>query len=574
VTTPVVLFVYNRVVHTRRTVESLLGNPVSSNSDLIIFSDGPKNCDNFDDVQKVRDYISSIEGFKSVKIFSSDINKGLAESIIYGVTDVLSDYESIIVLEDDMIVSPHFLTYMNDGLKQYQNDDRVISIHGYVYPIADELPETFFLKGADCWGWATWRRGWNLFNLDGQFLLDELDRRKLRKKFDFNGSFNYSGMLQGQIKGSNDSWAVRWHASAFLANKLTLYPGRSLVHNIGNDSSGTHCGNSTALDTELSETPICIDDIVVEESEVAKKAIEYFFWTKRPRLQRLFECFMSDKMRYRLTGIAKDWLPPVLGRQLYRFSRLKGSITYEGPFTSWAEAKQRSTGYDDEQILEKVLGATLKVKRGEAVFERDSVLFDEIQYAWPLTAGLMWAAACYSGRLRVLDFGGSLGSSYFQNLKFLEGLQDVRWSVVEQEHFVECGNEQIQDERLMFYSTIAECVAVEKPNVVLLSSVLQYLPKPYAALDELVESGAEIILVDRTSFWEGQEDLLGVQKVTDAIYPASYPFWIFSKKKFIKHLSIKFDLIAETLSPEGFVPFTKERFSFNGFVIKRRLYEK
>lgn len=272
-----------------------------------------------------------------------------------------------------------------------------------------------------------------------------------------------------------------------------------------------------------------------------------------------------------LRFIIKNWVPPIFLK--YSKSFIKNN-TYEGPFASWEEAMQRSSGYDDEKILGKVLEATLKVKCGEAVFERDSVLFDEIQYAWPLTAGLMWTAACYSGRLSVLDFGGSLGSSYFQNRKFLEGLQGVRWSIVEQEHFVECGNEQIKDERLMFYPTIAECVAVEKPNVVLLSCVLQYLPDPYAVLDELVESGAGIILVDRTSFWEGQEDLLGVQKVPEKIYPASYPFWIFSKKKFIRHLSSKFDLLAETLSPEGFVPLSRERFSFNGFVIKRRFYEK
>ncbi len=140
-----------------------------------------------------------------------------------------------------------------------------------------------------------------------------------------------------------------------------------------------------------------------------------------------------------MTGVAKDWLPPVLTRKLLRFSSLKGGITFDGPFVSWEEAKQRSSGYEDEQILDKVLAATLKVKRGEAVFERDSVLFDEIQYAWSVTAGLMWAAALDSGRLSVLDYGGSLGSSYFQNKKFLEDLQIVRWSVVEQAHFYEAG---------------------------------------------------------------------------------------------------------------------------------------
>lgn len=574
INSPIALFVYARPNHLRRTVEALLENPEASNSDLIVFSDAALGPDDEKAVQHVRSYVAAIEGFRSLTVHHRPQNFGLAKSIIEGVTQVLEEYEQVVVLEDDIVTSTYFLAYMNKALEHFADDERVISVHGYVYPVKQEIPEAFFLRGADCWGWATWRRGWRLFNPDGRLLLDKLKQQNLLTAFDLNGAYSYSRMLKGQINGTNDSWAVRWHASAFLANKLTLYPGRSLVHNIGNDSSGTHCGNSTALDTELSDAPISVDDIVVEESEEAKKAIEYFFWTKRPRLQRLFEYFMSDKMRYRLAGIAKDFLPPVLGRQLYRFSRPKGSITYEGPYTSWEEAKQRSSGYDDEQILEKVLAATLQVKHGEAVFERDSVLFDEIQYAWPMTAGLMWTAAQDDGRLSVLDFGGSLGSGYFQNRKFLEGLQGLRWSVVEQAHFFEAGREHIQDERLVFYPTIAECVAVEKPNVVLLSSVLQYLPDPYAVLDELIGSGAEIILVDRTSFWDGQEDLLGVQKVTEKIYPASYPFWIFSKKKFIRYLSDKFDLISETLSPEGFASFAKGRFSFNGFMIKRCSYEK
>ena len=271
--------------------------------------------------------------------------------------------------------------------------------------------------------------------------------------------------------------------------------------------------------------------------------------------------------------VVKDWLPPVLARQLRRLSRLGGAVTFEGPFATWNEAAIRSSGYDGEQILEKVLAATLKVMRGEAVFERDSVLFDEIQYAWPVTAGLLWAAARQGGRLSVLDFGGSLGSSYFQNRKFLEGLSSVRWSVVEQAHFVEAGREHIQDEQLVFYPSIAECVAVEKPNVVLLSSVLQYLENPYAVLDELVRSGVEIILVDRTSFHGGENDFVAAQKVGEAIYPASYPLWIFSKINFINHSSEFFDLVTEWLSPEGFVGLSSGRFSFNGLVMQRKSYE-
>jgi putative methyltransferase (TIGR04325 family) len=422
---------------------------------------------------------------------------------------------------------------MNAALDRYADDERVISVHGYVYPTNQTLPEAFFLRGADCWGWATWRRGWMHFNADGQFLLDEIKRQKLLKAFDLNGAYGFSKMLKEQISGGNDSWAVRWHASAFLANKLTLYPGRSLVHNIGNDSSGTHCGESTALDTQLSATPIRLTDVVVEESEAAKKAIEDFFRVKRAPLQRLFARFIPENMRYRLIVAAKNWLPPVLVRQLRRISRLGGGISFEGPFESWEEAQQRSSGYDDEQILEKVLAATLKVKRGEAVFERDSVLFDEIQYAWPVTAGLMWAAARNDGRLSVLDFGGSLGSSYFQNRKFLEGLRNVRWSVVEQSHFVEAGRKYIQNEHLVFYPTIAECVVVEKPNVVLLSSVIEYLENYQKILQELIDIKCSVLIIDRSPFGLSGEDMHYVQRVPSEIFAATLPFTVIDEQNFI-----------------------------------------
>jgi hypothetical protein len=133
------------------------------------------------------------------------------------------------------------------------------------------------LRGADCWGWATWRRGWAHFNPDGNYLLRELKQQGLLKKFDFDGAYAFSKMLQDQIDGLNDSWAVRWHASTFLANKLTLYPGRSLVHNIGNDSSGSHCISSNKNDVTLSRTPINLKNVEVAPSTMGHKAIYDFF---------------------------------------------------------------------------------------------------------------------------------------------------------------------------------------------------------------------------------------------------------------------------------------------------------
>lgn len=286
---PVALFVYARLEHTRRTVEALLANDYAPYTDLIVFSDAARFAADKPLVAEVRDYVEKISGFNSLCVHYRATNFGLANSIISGVSSVLKSYGRLIVLEDDMVTSPFFLRYMNEALDRYFLDDRVISIHGYTYPVRHSLPEAFFLRGADCWGWATWSRGWSLFNPDGRKLLKELRSRQLTESFDFGGTVEYTKMLENQIIGNNDSWAVRWYASAFLANKLTLYPGRSLVHNIGNDSSGTHCVSSNTMDVELSKTPICFENIVVEECLIAKNAIQSFFkYSRNNLLNRVF----------------------------------------------------------------------------------------------------------------------------------------------------------------------------------------------------------------------------------------------------------------------------------------------
>lgn len=274
---PIALFVYDRLSHAQRTIASLLANYGADESDLLVFSDAARAPEHQPAVESVRAFVRVIRGFKSVQVFERPSNYGLAKSIIGGINQVLAEYDRLIVLEDDLVTSPYFLSYMNEALARFQDDDRVISVHGYVYPVKAALPKAFFLEGADCWGWGTWRRGWSVFNPDGQALLDELTRRKLLHAFDFNGTYPYSGMLRSQIAGKNDSWAIRWYASAFLASKLTLYPGRSLVQNIGNDGSGTHVDDTDTHDTDLTSTPIDLRHLPVEPSSEARAAFEAFF---------------------------------------------------------------------------------------------------------------------------------------------------------------------------------------------------------------------------------------------------------------------------------------------------------
>lgn len=226
-------------------------------------------------------------------------------------------------------------------------------------------------------------------------------------------------------------------------------------------------------------------------------------------------------MRRTIKARLREWAPPILLRVVRRSS--SAGVRFSKEFETWEEALDASGGYDDAAILQKVMNATLKVKRGEAVYERDSMIFDEVQYSWPVVTGLMWAAAQDGGRVRVMDFGGSLGSSYFENRNFLDGLPDVRWGIVEQPHYVSSGREHIAGDRLTFHETIEECGRAIAPNAVLLSSVLQYVRDPEAIVRDVTALEPTVIVVDRTIVNAGRKKATYVQHVPAAIYSASYP---------------------------------------------------
>jgi hypothetical protein len=283
---PVALFAYRRPDHLSRSLASLAACPEAAATSLIVFCDGPRGAADAAEVEQVRRVARGIEGFARVDVVEQEQNRGLAASVISGVTDVLATHASVIVLEDDMVVSEDFLAYMNAGLRMYADEERVVSIHGYVYPTVEPLPQTFFLRGADCWGWATWRRGWSCFDPDGRALLAGLEGAGLTDGFDFDGAFPYTQMLRDQVAGTVDSWAIRWYASAYLADRLTLYPGRSLVENIGLDGSGTHSRGGRGLATRAGVlgTP---ERIPVEESTVARAVVARALRGQRRRWPRL-----------------------------------------------------------------------------------------------------------------------------------------------------------------------------------------------------------------------------------------------------------------------------------------------
>ncbi|MFH1827611.1 MAG: methyltransferase, TIGR04325 family [bacterium] len=534
---PITIFVYNRPLHIKQTIEALKKNQFANESELFIFSDGQKDERDQKKVEEVRKYLWKITGFKKITIIERRNNVGLANSIIAGVTEIVNKYGKIIVLEDDLLTSPYFLKFMNEGLNYYEKEKRVASIHGYVYPIKAKLTETFFIQGADCWGWATWKRGWDLFERDGKKLLAELKKKDLTHKFDFGGSYPYTKMLIDQVNGKNNSWAIRWYASAFLKGKLTVYPKRPLIFHNGNDESGTNVGKSHELDVELSQRPIKISKIPLKESKEALKIITAYFK------------LMYSKKRWHLKNYVISKLLTISNIVLKKIITIYNPYGWFGNYSSWEDAEKKCTGYESDIILEKVKNSLLKVKEGEAVYERDSVLFNHIEYSWPLLTGLMWIAAKSKNKLNIIDFGGSLGSTYFQNRIFLKELDELHWNIVEQKKFVDCGKKYFTDKQLKFYYDIETCLRENHSNVILFSSVIQYLNKPYQFLEKILNYNFQYIIFDNTAFTNTEADRITIQKVSPKIYEASYPSWFFNKEKFLILFKEKYELIAEFQSP-------------------------
>jgi hypothetical protein len=295
---PIVLFVYNRPVHVKKTLESLCNCEKSQESELFMYCDGPKHPEDEKAVQEVRDIVKSRKWCGTVNIIEHDKNWGLAKSVINGVTEIINRYGKAIVLEDDLILSPQFLNFMNDALDIYKNDEEVMHISGYMFPVKGILPETFFYRATSCWGWATWKRAWEKFELSCDRLLAKFQNENRLKAFDIDGSTQYYKMLQDQATGKRDSWAIRWYASVFLNNGLCLHPGKSLVKNIGHDNSGIHCGSSNAFDVQPGRDRVSDFTQKIEENEDAiNLMVDFYKSLKKPLFIRI-----ANKLLH-ITGI-------------------------------------------------------------------------------------------------------------------------------------------------------------------------------------------------------------------------------------------------------------------------------
>jgi len=289
---PIALFVYNRPEHTRRVVASLRKNPLAAQSELHVFCDGPRDRAAGDSVEAVRQLVRGIEGFAGVTVHEQSSNRGLAQSVIHGVSRLCEQYGRVIVVEDDLLLAPHFLAYMNTALDRYRDDARVMQISGHMFPVdVNVADDAFFLPFTTSWGWGTWASAWNLFDPAAGGYAGLKDDRSRRRAFNMDGGYDYFSMLEDQLAGRVDSWAIRWYLSVFMNEGIVLYPKKSMVENIGFDGSGTHTrGKSLDQVVDADFVPARLP-LVRVDAEARNRVYAYFKARRRPvaRLRRLAE---------------------------------------------------------------------------------------------------------------------------------------------------------------------------------------------------------------------------------------------------------------------------------------------
>lgn len=273
---PITVFAYNRPWHLKQTIESLKRNKLAKQSELFIFSDGPKNHKEQANVEKVRQYSKTIKGFKRVILTREQKNLGLANSIISGVTQIINRYGKIIVLEDDLVLSKGFLKFMNESLMLYKDNKKVGMVSGYIFPLKKYPKAPFFLRGGNCWGWGTWKRSWRLLEENPHTIFSSIKKNNLTNEFDFNGYAGHIEALKELEKGSIKTWAILWYGTQFINGLFGYHPNYSLVQNIGCDGTGIHSGVTTMYLTKTTPS-VKVINIPVCENEFVRKELTLFY---------------------------------------------------------------------------------------------------------------------------------------------------------------------------------------------------------------------------------------------------------------------------------------------------------
>jgi hypothetical protein len=294
---PIALFTFKRPHHTQRTLEGLATNPDFMNSPLFVFCDGARNAGEADATRESRRVVTNFQHPRKT-VVEAPTNLGLANSIISGVTRLCNEFGRVIVVEDDLVVSPAFLNYMNTALDKYASDERVLQVTAHMWPVKVACKsDAFFMPITNSLGWGTWKRAWDKFDRDAALWPSIAKDPARLRQFDLGGRFPFSEMLKKQLRGATDSWAIRWYLTVFACNGLVLYPAKSLLVNIGFDDAGTHSSSvdqqrygSEFSDAMVRSYPEVIPDDIATELVAVHLSKD---GSMRHRILRRFRRFMA-----------------------------------------------------------------------------------------------------------------------------------------------------------------------------------------------------------------------------------------------------------------------------------------
>ncbi len=292
---PILLFTYNRVEHTRKTLDALCSNPLAGESELIVVSDAPRIQEHVEGVEVVRNLIRSKVWCKNTTLLCMERNMGMNENFLVNITEVVEKYGKVIVLEDDICTSPQFLNFMNDALDVYEQEERVMHVSGFVFDISNRnLPNSFFIGAPSTWGWATWKDRWQKLNRNAKELFEIAQKNNLYSSMTLDRSCpDFWNQLEENALGVHNDWDIKWFSSVVINNGLCLYPKHSLVVNIGFDGTGTHFKNGEKGHTTVfSKIQLRIEKMPIEESLIAKRSFVKYFKSK--------QLTFFDKAKYKL----------------------------------------------------------------------------------------------------------------------------------------------------------------------------------------------------------------------------------------------------------------------------------
>jgi putative methyltransferase (TIGR04325 family) len=559
---PIVIFCYKRLDHLKRVIEALQLNKLSTESDLIIYSDGPKDLNSNELIDSIRSYASNLNGFKSVQLICRQSNFGLTKNIEEGITEVLDKYDKVIVLEDDIIVTSVFLNFMNEALDLYSNNANISCVSGYTFL---ENPEGnhFFLKGAECWGWGTWKRAWFFYEKDIDTLIRFVNKNKsLRKQIGYGTNFYYRMLLNTKY-GKINSWAIKWHVSAYMRNMLTLFPSKSYVYNIGLDSSGEHGRSEHDLNySSLQFEYFKLNFIQAVESKKMYSAFSLFIKNRFSLYGKILSYIRN--VRFQIYNLLKNnCSDQILILMNYLFNK-----KYKGPYESFEKAKLDSVGYHEINIAKRVLDVSLMRKNRIIISERDGFILPNIQLSSNVRH--VFQKFYNSGNsISVFDFGGGFGSWYFDIIDLYGSSIIKKWVIVEQDTYVRVGKKLFEDDRLEFFSNLNNLNDHNTFDLILLSGVLQYIETPYDLLSKINQIDSHMLILDRTPFWNGHKDKCFVQ--INAQLADSYPSWIFNEEYFLNFMNKYWVKVNEFYTLDNqYLSINMKRIRFKGFVFKKR----